>query len=60
MDNWARKPLLLTLQKLNSKGYIIDALLAMIISNLAHHSQIEDNQIAAKLVCFGADDISSF
>ena len=60
MQNWNRKLLLLTLQKLDSNGYIADLLLAVITCILAHHGKTEPHEIAAKLICFGADGISSF
>ena len=60
MENWGWKPLLLTLQKLKSDGYTSDSLLAVIIGILTHHGKIEAHQIAAKLICFGADGVSSF
>ena len=37
MENWSRKPLLLTLQKLDSDGYTSDSLLAVTIGILTHH-----------------------
>ena len=60
MENWARKPLLLTLQKLDSNGYTSDLFLGVIIGILSHHGKMEANQIVAKLICFGADGMSSF
>ena len=60
MHNWSRKPLLLTLQKLDSDGYTADSLLTVITGILAYHSKMELEQIAAKLICFGADGVSSF
>ena len=60
MQNWSRKSLLLTLQKLDSDGYIADSLLAVITGILAHHGKMEPDEIAAKLICFGADGVSLF
>ena len=84
MQNWSRRPLLLTLQKLDSDGYtadsllavitgilahhgkmepdgyIADSLLAVITGILAHHGKMEPDEIAAKLICFGGDGVSSF
>ena len=60
MHNWNRKPLLLTLQKLDSNGYIVDSLLTMITRILAYHGKMEPEQIVAKLIYFGADGASSF
>ena len=42
MENWARTPLLLILQKLDAKCYTVDALLMMITSILAYYGQMED------------------
>ena len=60
MQEWYKKPLLLTLQKLDLDGYIGDALLAIIIGILVHRTKIEPNKIATKLICFGVDGINSF
>ena len=60
MHNWNRKPLLLTLEKLDSNGYTFDSLLTMTTRILAYHGMMEPNQIVAKLICFGADGVSSF
>ena len=60
MQNWSRKPLLLTLQKLDSDGYTAISLLAVITGILAHHGKTEPDEIVAKLICFGADGVSLF
>ena len=60
MENWDRKPLLLTLQKLDFDGYTFDSLLGVIIGILSHHGKIEADQIATKLISFGVNGISSF
>ena len=60
MQYWTRKLLLLTLQKIDLDGYTCDALLAFIIGILSHHRKMEPSEVAEKLICFGADGISSF
>ena len=60
MQYWTRKSLLVTLQKLDSQGYTSDVLLAVIIGILSHHGKMEPNHIAEKLICFGANGVSSF
>ena len=52
--------MLLTLQKLDSHGYIADALLTVIAGILAYHGKMEPYKIVAKLIYFGADGVSSF
>ena len=52
MENWGQTPLLLTLQKLESNGYISYSLQAGIIGILTHHGKIEADQIATKIICF--------
>ena len=60
MENWAKKPLLLTLQKLDSNGYKLDSLLVVIIGILSHRAKMKANQITTKLICFGPDGMNSF
>ena len=60
IENWGQKPLLQTLQKSNLDGYTSDSFLAVIIGILTHHGKIKADEIAAKLICFGADGVSSF
>ena len=60
MWNWARNPLLLILQKLDSNGYIAYVLLVVIKEILAYHSKMEPYEIGAKLIFFGANGVSSF
>ena len=39
MENWAKKPLLLTLQNLDSDGYTTNSFLAVVIGILSHHAR---------------------
>ena len=59
MQNWSNKSLLLRLQKSNSNGHRADALFVITII-FSHREKMEANQIAAKLICFGVDGVSSF
>ena len=45
MENLERKSLLLTIQKFDYDGYIIDALLAIIVAILTHHGQMKNDQM---------------
>lgn len=60
MQNWSRKPLLITLQKLEADGATADALLSTITGILELHVGLDRDAIASKLVCFGADGVSAF
>ena len=60
VHNWGRKPLPITLQKLESNGSTVDSLLIVITRILASHGKMEPHEIATKLMCFGVDGVSSF
>ena len=60
MINWCRVPLLLTIQKIDSSGTTANNLTNLIMSALSVGDGIADADIAQKLLCFGADGVSSF
>ena len=58
--NWCRVPLLLTIQKLESDGAMSNNLTAVIMDALSVGGGVSDTEIAERLLCFGADGVSSF
>jgi len=60
MQEWVRVPLLITLQKLESDGATVDNLTALLIGIVGVCCGLDELVIATKLVCFGADGISTF
>ena len=59
MINWCRVPLLLTIQKIDSSGTTANNLMNLIVSTLSARGGA-DTDSAQKLLCFGADEVSSF
>ena len=58
--NWCRVPLLLTIQKLESDGATSNNLTTVIRDALSVGGGVSDTEIAERLLCFGADVVSSF
>ena len=60
MVNWCHVPLLLTIQKMDSDGATANKLTSVIMAALIARGGVSDAEIAGKLLCFGADDVSTF
>lgn len=57
---WCHVPLLLTIRKMESDGATTNNLTAVIMETLRVGGGVADSEIAEKLLCFGADGVSSF
>lgn len=60
MVNWCRVPLLLSIQKLDPDGATANKLTTVIMGALSSGGGVTDSDISQKLLCFGADGVSSF
>ena len=60
MVNWYHVLLLLTIQKMDSNGATANKLTSVIMATLIAGGEISDIEIAGKLLCFGADGVSTF
>jgi hypothetical protein len=60
IQNWARIPLLITLQKLESDGANADNLTFVIMGVVAIRGGLQPEEVIKKLLCFGADGVSAF
>jgi hypothetical protein len=58
-QSWKQVPMLLSLQRMVDGG-VADAVREMITSSLIVHGGLSEKQIAEKLVCFGANGVSTF
>lgn len=60
MIKWCCVPLLLSIQKMESDGASANKLTNVIMGALSVGVDITDSEISEKLLCFGADGISTF
>jgi hypothetical protein len=56
---WVRFPMLVNIQKLESDGGTSDNLLQVILTTLAMKGGLNEDLIAQKLLCFGADGVAA-
>jgi len=59
MQNWTRAPLLVALQQVANDGVTADGLTDLLVGILASRGGLDSATIARKLVCFGADGVST-
>ena len=53
-------PVLIAIQKMQANATTLDGLLAIILEILKNYSGLDKEQIATKLLCFGADEVVAF